>query len=70
MHGLRIDARFCSHACRQAVYRGLHPKPGKPRAASPAKVVLECLNCSEILKGKQRMFCSDRCRKQYHRDSR
>jgi len=69
MDGTRKDAKYCGNVCRQSAYqkRTYEPKP-KPKATVKPDRNRDCLNCFATLDGKQRMFCSDACRKQYHRD--
>jgi hypothetical protein len=71
MKGVRKDAKFCGNVCRQSDYqsRTYKPKSAKPK---PHPAVADfagrcCLNCLDALRGKQRSFCSDACRKQHQR---
>jgi hypothetical protein len=77
MKGVRKDAKFCGNVCRQSAYqsRTYKPKskPTRKRKTEHAPQVADvessdhCLNCMRDLFGKERLFCCDACRKQYHR---
>jgi hypothetical protein len=69
MHGIRKDAKFCGNVCRQSAYqsRTYKPKSARPKPEPIGGDAAGCLNCLGALRGKQRSFCSDACRKQYHR---
>jgi hypothetical protein len=72
MKGVRKDAKFCGNVCRQSAYqsrtyrrKSMAPKPGTSVVDDAGGLC--CLNCLIGLRGKQRAFCSDACRKQHHR---
>jgi hypothetical protein len=68
MDGMRADELTCSHSCRTATYRMRHRRPIDVAESPIGRVERNCSNCGCVLTGKQRLFCSDRCRKQYERD--
>jgi hypothetical protein len=69
MDGMRKGAVTCSHSCRTAAYRQRN-KSTEVVVGLPVMEAIkaDCLNCGCVLRGRQRSYCSDRCRKQYGRD--
>lgn len=54
----RRDARFCSGRCRVRAFRS--------DSASPS-IAKFCLNCGDLLLGRQVKYCSNRCKLAFRR---
>jgi hypothetical protein len=68
MDGLAKHAKYCSKSCKTMDCRKRNAPPSQPIDPRPI-AFLRCFNnCGKFLRGKQRLWCSDACRKEHERD--